>query len=43
MKNVSLSLDGLSDELKARLRAWYGRAVWPPTRPRPPRPGREAR
>lgn len=28
MKNVSLSVYGLSDELKARLRAWYGRDVW---------------
>ena len=28
MKNVSLSFDGLSDELKARLRTWYGRTVW---------------
>ena len=28
MKNVALSLDGFSDELKARLRAWYGHEVW---------------
>jgi len=28
MKNASLSVYGLSDELKTRLQAWYGRAVW---------------
>jgi len=28
MKNASLCVFGLSDELKARLRAWYGREVW---------------
>lgn len=28
MKNVALSFDGLNEELKTRLHAWYGRAVW---------------
>ena len=28
MKNASLSVNGLSDELKLRLRAWYGHEVW---------------
>jgi len=28
MKNAALSVYGLSDELKMRLRAWYGHDVW---------------
>ena len=28
MKNAALCVHGLSDELKLRLRAWYGHAVW---------------
>ena len=28
MKNAALSVYGLSDELKTRLRAWYGHEVW---------------
>ena len=28
LKNASLSVYGLTDELKARLRAWYGHEVW---------------
>jgi len=27
MRNVVLSFDGLTDELRARLRDWYGRPV----------------
>ena len=30
MKNFTLSLDGLSNELKSRLHTWYGHTVWKP-------------